>query len=86
MAEEITIQKEERISVRFADDMDARQFITDILFADDNYNFTVTQEVDDIIKIEFEKTSANPANWVIEQMRSDCKEYHIHAFDWKAVA
>lgn len=86
MAEEITIQKQERTSVRFADDMDARSFITDILFADDNYNFTMSQEEDGINRIEFENVSANPAAWVIDEMRQDGKEYHIHGFDWKAVA
>ena len=78
--------KVSRISVRFADDLDARDFIKDFLMEDDNFNFTVKQEEDDIIRVEFDNTSANPADWVIENLRKDCKSSNIHGFDWKEVA
>lgn len=80
------VQKPVRISVRFADEYDAKSFITDFLLEDMNYNFTVKQEADDIIQITFDKTSVNETDWVINDLRKECKECGIHGFDWKEVA
>lgn len=80
------VQRPVRISVRFADEYDAKYFIKDFLLEDMNYNFTVKQEPDDIIQITFEKTSANETDWVINDLRKECKECGIHGFGWKEVA
>ena len=80
------VQKPVRISVRFADEYDAKSFIKDFLLDDMNYNFTVKQEADDIIQITFDKTSVNETDWVINDLRKECKECGIHGFDWKDVA
>lgn len=77
------VQKPVRISVRFADEYDAKSFITDFLLEDMNYNFTVKQETDDIIQITFEKTSANETDWVINDLRKECKECGIHGLTGK---
>lgn len=80
------VQRPVRISVRFADEYDAKYFIKDFLLEDMNYNFTVKQETDDVIQITFEKTSVNETDWVINDLRKKCKDCGIHGFDWKEVA